>query len=286
MSDSALLLEKKIAGDLRKAQNNMFSGKNDDAWGIIEAVSSDIEQLKSMNPNSRSIASFEQQFNRLRQDLEKKLKKGAGSATPTFTAPTPPKFSSPPITAQPSTQLKPSSEAKLPGGVTKRLEEMEKRLQQAEDSLNQADNRISIDRARHHVEYVRGSYAEVERMYKEHTNHPDVLTVKGKLSALTSKLDAIQEKLESGAASAEENKSRLESRSKDWVEKIQPYLQGGAREKQLELSRIRGKQSLINQKSLLSEAKNLLQGFEASDWSTGKTGELEETEKESQASNR
>lgn len=95
MSDSTILLEKKIAGDLRKAQSNMFSGKNDDAWGIIEAVSSDIEQLKSINPNSRSISSFEQQFNRIKLDLEKKLKKGAGSAQPTFPLRHYPKFQPP-----------------------------------------------------------------------------------------------------------------------------------------------------------------------------------------------
>ena len=52
-------LERKINSDLRKAQNNMFSGKNDEAYTMIEKIWKDIEKIQATDPNYRNLKSLE-----------------------------------------------------------------------------------------------------------------------------------------------------------------------------------------------------------------------------------
>ncbi len=281
MSDSDVkIIEKKINSELRKAQSSMFSGKNEEAWNITEGIWIDIERLKSSDPNNRSITSLEHQYTRLKQDLEKKLKKGVSAETITVITSTPPKISPIQLNSQASTGPTKIIEVKLPGGVVKRLEEIENRLQQAENLLNQAENSSISDRAIRQIESAKSTYEELERMYEEQTGHPEVLRIKEKILVLTNKLDAISDKLESSKTESREIKSKIENHSQEWLERLMPYTSGGVLTDKLELSRIRGRDNLLRQKNLLTELKNLLREYQDSDWSLGRTSELETVEKE------
>ena len=114
-------------------------------------------------------------------------------------------------------------------------------------------------------------------MYQDHLNHPEVVKAKDKLDEIITKFETVSNRIQSKEEQEEQAKSQMEECSKEWVQKIRPYLiGGGVSEKQLNLSRIRGKENLLHQKSFLMEAKNLYQEYEASDWSGGKTWDIEQ----------
>ncbi|TFH18249.1 hypothetical protein E4H04_03800 [Candidatus Bathyarchaeota archaeon] len=281
MSDSVLKdLEKKVNGDLRKAQNNMFSGKNEEAWNMIEEIWTDLEKIRTIDPNYRTIQNMERTYNKLKQDLEKKLGKGQ------TTSPTPVKALTPSTTSIPTQQrptLAPAPKEidpnKLPAGVTKRLGDIQTPLERVETYTNETDSLSKIDKARYELQSATSIYEEITRMYSDYANHPDVESSHIKITQLTEKLAALSEKAEAEKEQAEKIKEQIEAESRRWVEKIRPYLlSSGVHDKQLELSRIRGKENLLHQTQLLEEVKALQSEYNSQDWSNGKTWDLEQAE--------
>jgi len=281
MSDSELKeLEKKVNGDLRKAQNNMFSGKNEEAWNMIEEIWTNIEKIRSIDPNYRTIASMERNHNKLKGDLERKLGKGQTTVTTPVKTPTPPTPSRAPPQRSTSTPVaKEIDPNKLPSGVTKRLGDIERPLNNVESILNNLEKPSDLEKAGYALQSATSIYDEIGRMYNTYSNHPDVQSIHTKIIQLTEKLNTLKAKADEEKEKAEKIREQMEEESKEWVGKIRPYLiGGGVFEKQLELSRIRGKENLIHQSQLLLEAKALLNEYKSHNWANGKTWDLEQAE--------
>ncbi len=281
MSDAEIKdLEKKVNGDLRKAQNNMFSGKNEEAWNMIEEIWTDLEKIRAIDPNYRSISNIERTFNKLKQDLEKKLGKGQSPpSTPTKT-PTPPSTSRTTQQRQaPTPIIKEVDPNKLPAGVTKRLSDIEAHLQRVETYSNETDKKKNLENAKYQLQSATSIYEEIGRMYSDYANHVDVQSTYTKITQLNDKIETLTEKAEAEKEQAAKIQEQIAAESAEWVMKIRPYLiSGGVYEKQLALSRIRGKDTLLHQMKLLEEVKALLSDYKSHDWSKGKTWDLEQAE--------
>ena len=282
MSESDIkTLEKKINNELRIAQNSMFSGKNEEAMAMIEEVWTDIEKLRIIDPNYRNLKSLEQKYIRLQKNLNKKLGKTQPSVTRPVTKP-----SAPSRTRSPSVQSSPVKtqvidKNKIPSGVTKRLRDMERPFSQVERYLgsDRSDNSSKVKNATYQLQAASEIMSEIERMYSDHMNHPEVKRAQDKLGELSAKVSNLTEQVQAIQEKADQEKEIVEKQSKEWVEKITPYLlNGGVREKQLELSRMRGNDNLLHQKRLLVEVKQIDNELQSQDWSAGKTWEMEQAE--------
>ena len=275
-------LEKKVNGDLRKAQNNMFSGKNEEAWNMIEEIWTDIEKIRSIDPSYPSISRLERTHSKLKGDLERKLGRGQATVSAPVKSPPPPTRRPPTLqTSSPSTPaVNKVDPNKLPAGVTKRLNDLEKLLQRAEEYLNSAESLSKLENVGYDLKSATSIYEEIGRMYGDYANHTEVQAVSERITQLTAKLNTLNEKAEAEKEAAAKIKEQVEAESNEWVQKIRPYLSGsGDFEKRLELSRIRGKDNLIHQAQLLEEAKALLKEYNSHNWSNGKTWDLEQAEK-------
>ncbi len=276
-------LERKINSDLRKAQNNMFSGKNDEAYTMTEKIWKDIEKIQATDPNYRNLKSLEQKYKRLKQNLEKKLGKTTlKPKTPTpITRTTSRAIRSPPTSSKPVNNQS-SDEDKLPSGVTKRLRDIERPLSQAENILSsdQEEKSTLLDNARYNLQSATGIFSVLNRMYSNHINHPDVEAVQERITKVSEELDALTRQVQTETEQAEKEKKETEKLSQEYVEKIRPYLLGGGvREKQLNLSQMSGKAVLLHQKELIKETKQISQSLELNNLPGTKTLEMEEAEK-------
>lgn len=276
-------LEKKINEGIRKAQSNMFSGKNDEAWNMIEDIQKDFEMIQSIDPSYQSISLIEQKVNRLKQDLEKKLGKGTSTTLkPEVRSTSAPGPRSPPSAPLPTTKTQ-APEDKLPTGVTKRLQDMERLLTQVKQLMEQdRDNKESLmERASYQLQLASGMFSEIERMYAAQLGHPDVKAAQEKIGTLTEGLKALKLKMEVDKDQAATVMKQISDESQKWVEKIRPYLSSGeVRENQLDLSIIRGKDNLLRQRDLLTKVKKLYNEYQSHKPASHKTPELEQAEKD------
>lgn len=191
-------LEKKINEGIRKAQSNMFSGKNDEAWNMIEDIQKDFEMIQSIDQSHQSISLIEQKVNRLKQDLEKKLGKGTSTTLKLEVRSTSALIPrSPPSAPLPTTKTQ-APEDKLPTGVTKRLQDMERLLTQVKQLMEQdRDNKESLmERASYQLQLASGMFSEIERMYAAQLGHPDVKAAQEEIGTLTEGLKALKLKME------------------------------------------------------------------------------------------
>jgi len=276
-------IERKINTDLRKAQNNMFSGKNEEAYTMIEEIWKDIETIQKADPNYRNLTSLEQKYRRLKQNLDKKL----GKVTQKPKTPRPITRTSSRTMRSPPTSSKPvnnqrSDEDKLPSGVTKRLRDIEPPLSHAEHILSSNQEEIStkLENARYQLQSATEIFSSLSRMYSNHINHPDVKAIQERITNISEKLDILSQQVQAETEQAEKEKKKTEKLSQEYVEKIRPYLLGGGvREKQLNLSQMRGKAVLIHQKELIKEIKQVSQSLKLNNLPGTKTYDMEEAEK-------
>lgn len=279
-SSDAKELEKKVNGDLRKAQNNMFSGKNEEAWNMIEEIWTDIEKIRSIDPDYPTFSRMERTHSKLKGDLEKKLGSAQNNITAPVKQPTP-QTKSPTTTHQPTStpKEKETDPNKLPAGVAKRLRDIEKPLQRIEANLDHFEKLSQLENAEYELHSATSILEEIGKMYSAYSNHSEVQSVSTKIKQLTAKLNSHKEKAEAEKIEAEKLQQQIEKESNEWIKKISPYLSSsGDPEKQLELSRIRGRENLIHQAQLLEENKALLQEYNSQNWSNGKTWDLEQAE--------
>ena len=94
--DSAALA-KEIDKNLRAAERDMFSGKNESADQQLQAIAGQIEQLKAVDPGNSKLGSLGSKYERIRKNLDRKLgvtapaaSSGAPAAPPKPTAAAPP----------------------------------------------------------------------------------------------------------------------------------------------------------------------------------------------------
>jgi hypothetical protein len=216
-------LAKTIDKDLRDAERLMFNGKKEEADEKLEAAGAMITELKTLDPGHAKLKSLESKYDRTRQTLDKRL----GKTTKTSSErPLPPKPQAPAASsASPAAaQTGPASEqgAKLPGGVKKRLGDIEGTLNEVERQLS--NNRIKS--ARYELDKVPGYFEEIDRMYSGQfsTDDPDYQATRERYAEVQAKVETGAEaeaQAEADAAKAEEANKAM---AKEWIDRFGHYI--------------------------------------------------------------
>jgi hypothetical protein len=216
-------LAKTIDKELRNAERLMFNGKKEEADEKLEAAGAMITDLKAMDPGNTKLKSLESKYNRTRQTLDKRL----GKTTMTSSErPLPPKpqtqasSSAGPAAAQ--TEAAAEQEAKLPGGVKKRLSDIEGTLNQVERQLS--NNRIK--NARFELDKIPGFFEEIDKMYSGQfsTDNPDYQAVQKRYGEMQAKVEAASEaeaQVQADAAKAAEANKAM---AKKWIDRFGHYI--------------------------------------------------------------
>ncbi len=130
---------KQVNKELRQAQNDMFSGKNDKAIASLEGIEDLLLKVKAADPNNSGFKSAERKYKKLIKDLERRTGKdlgggtltAAGTSTKTQMAPKP---EAAPMPAKPAA----AAPAKSKGQAT--ASQADKLLRTAERSMHAGKN--------------------------------------------------------------------------------------------------------------------------------------------------
>jgi hypothetical protein len=222
-ASEADIMAKTIDKELRDAERLMFNGKKEEADEKLEAAGAMITDLKSMDPGNTKLKSLESKYNRTRQTLDKRL----GKTTKTSSErPLPPKpQTQAPSSASPAaTQTEAGSEqgTKLPGGVKKRLKDIEGTLNQVERQLS--SNRIK--NARYELDKVPGYFEEIDRMYggQFSTDNPDYQAVQQRYAEVQAKVEAGAEAEAQAQADAAKAEEANKAMAKEWIDRFGHYI--------------------------------------------------------------
>lgn len=85
LAEDAKALSSEINKELRQAERDMFGGKTDKAIAALPNIRGLLDQLKSADPNSTSLKTYENKYAKLVKDLERRTGKDLGGGTVTAT---------------------------------------------------------------------------------------------------------------------------------------------------------------------------------------------------------
>ena len=153
-----------------------------------------IEQFKAADPRSRRGKSMQSKVDRVQKQLDLRMGKATPATQPTRKPAGPAKRA--------------AAGAKLPGGVTHRLKKIEKIL----DGKGRGDPFKIME--------------EIEKRYGAEipAGHPQIKSVKDRLAALKAENEAAAEAKADAAATAAQAAAQKEAMSKEWVAKLEPYV--------------------------------------------------------------
>ncbi len=184
----AMLIQ--VNKELRQAQKDMFSGKNEKAIASLEGIRGLLGKIKEADPNNNSLKSAERKYKKLIKDLERKTGKdlGGGSLTAAGSS-SKPQIPQPEVKAIPekasmaqSAQVKKTTAgAKLPYAARRPISNAKQSLGSIERNLGQLDGdsgfnpnqliknmETALETARKSLEEGKAKAAE-----KGVTSHPD-----------------------------------------------------------------------------------------------------------------
>lgn len=186
---------------IRNAEKKMFSGKNQEADVLLDEAAALIEQGKMEDAANAKILRTEKKFVRIRKNVDNKLGKLSPEVKPL-----------PSSASSTAIATKPSSGAKLPGGVKKRLRDISGHLKNVQ---RYADS--DAKKAKSKLDQARRLFADIEKQYAGQFDpaHPDFAAVKNQYDELTVKV-ADQEIAEAEAtvAAAEAKATDAAARAK------------------------------------------------------------------------
>lgn len=201
-SDAVVRQAEKI---IRTAERKMHSGKNSEADSLLNQAAALMEQVKSEDPGNRKIVRLEKKFLRVRKNVDKKIARGSQKAPPGKVA---------------IISSKKNGD-KLPGGVKKRLKDINRFLDHAERYVS-----TDAEKANYKLEQAGQLFDEIERNYgaKFDPSHPDFSSIKTRyetLVAAAEKQDAAELRAGEDAAAG---KAAMEKQSAEWVAGFSAYL--------------------------------------------------------------
>lgn len=260
-------LAKTINKELRNAERLMFSGKNEEADVKLESAGTMINDLKAMDPANKNLQSLESKYKRTRTTLDKKL----GKITKTSSdRPLPPKPETKEVSSASPVEIekKPdtSQTDKLPGGVQKRIRDIDRALKQVERQLSNNQ----IEGARYQLNQVTEYFAEIDKMYSGQfsTNHPEYQAAQQRYKEVKAQIDAGAEaeaQAEAEAAKAEEANKAI---AKQWLDRFSPYISGSyfpadhKPEKELIFPGTAYPEKITEMQKIYEEAKNIYAEYE------------------------
>ncbi|MBT5228893.1 MAG: hypothetical protein HOM11_01320 [Methylococcales bacterium] len=203
MSDGAFADATQLAKEadkmIRNAERLLYSGKSHDANVLLNDAYQKLQQGKTEEPNNRMVVRVEKKFARTKSKVDRKLKQSVKS-TPA---------------ASKTTSSNAGTPQKLPGGVKKRLRDINSNL----DIVERRGQNYKL-------KAVEEIFAEIEQKYagKFSAEHPDYVSAKARFNTLSKKRDeqataAAAEKLQQQASQDEMN-----VKASEWIKKFQAYL--------------------------------------------------------------
>jgi hypothetical protein len=271
LAQDANLLSRDIKKELRNAKSMMFKGKAKEAFGLLDGIQGNIDQLKSVNPKHTSIKGIERDYNRLRKDILRRLGKAKVS----------PKSGKPTVSKTVS-----GKSDKLSSAAARYLKKMDQAMKGVDRSLSKkhlAPESI-VKSARYEMKKVERYWKDLQKKYPDSMGHPDVIAAKGRMDAYYNKIDVYEkgvskQKVQEGKAQAVK-----EGGSNAWIAKLLPYvLQRGQKgyvpEKEFVASYTEDPKDMDQRMKLYVEATNLFDEYQKAKFPEGKTDELLDLEK-------
>lgn len=191
----------------RNAERKMHSGKNNEADSLLNDAAILIEQVKAEDPNNNKIKRVEKNHVRIRKSVDKKLQATTNKSSTTAGAST--------------TVVNTSDGGKLPGGVTKRLKDINRHLDSAERYASR-----DAQKAKYKLGQAEELFEEIERNYggKFDPANPSFAAVLKRykdLAGATDRQGTAEAQVKSDAAG---KKVAQEKQSVEWVAKFHAYL--------------------------------------------------------------
>jgi len=260
-------LAKTIDKELRDAERLMFNGNKEEADMKLEAAGVMITNLKNMDPGNTKLKTLESKYDRTRKTLDKRLGKTSQTSSE---RPLPPKPKTPaPSSASPdANQTVPAAEqaTQLPGGVKKRLGEIEGALNEAERQLS--NNRIK--NARYQLDKVPGYFEDIDRMYSGQfsTDHPEYQATTQRYAEVLAKIEAGAEAEAQAEADATKAEEANKAMAKQWIDRFAPYISasylppGHKPDKELIFPGIADPEKIPEMQKIYEEAKSVYAEYE------------------------
>ena len=265
---------------IRNAERNMHSGKNEEAATMLQEAAALLEQGKAEDPANKRILQTEKKFERIRKNVDKKLGKNVGTTSSSGTSlpkkPQPKAMSS--KSSPPAPAAKQPDGAKLPGGVKKRLKDINGHLDSAERYVGS-----DAAKAQYKLSQAEELFAEIDRMYADQFDqaHPDYAAVKiryDELTGMAAEQGTAEAKAEADTADA---KVAKEKQSEEWLAKFREYLsysgsEGHNPEKLVFVPGTSEPEKFADAKKRYESFKMFYEEYKNTDFPAGKTWALED----------
>ncbi len=277
---------------IRNSQRAMFNGKMEESRDLLNKAGELIEQIKAADPGYSRLKTLESKHAKQAGDLDRRTPKDAPkvAAPAAPEAPSPsaaPSLSAPAATSAP----KPAAQdAKLPGGVTYRLRQVDKIIKGADRVLNKksaASDEWRVKELESTVEQARNMMDDVQESYGDQIppNHPEVVAREQKIKDFEAKMAQFKSGVSAGQEAAAQTEARKQAQSDEWVAKLRPYVANQANpaydeSKYLIAGAVEDPAENARRKAIYDEASALFDLYRNTEFPDGKTQELELVEKD------
>ena len=223
-------MAKKANKIVRDAERNMFNGKNYEADGMLREAAALIDQVKAADPENKRIVSVERKYKQVRKNLDRKLKpaaavsSGSGVTLPQKTE----TKAIPAVSGQFATPATPvvsaksvPSASKLPGGVSKRLRDIDRELERAEQYLSK-----DVKQTQYILRQANSLFEEIDQRYggQFDPSHPDYAGARERYDMMTTEAAGQEAAAETAKAQAQAAGAAREEQSQKWIDRFQAYL--------------------------------------------------------------
>ncbi|TNF98035.1 MAG: hypothetical protein EP297_09095 [Gammaproteobacteria bacterium] len=291
-------LIRQLNKDLRAAERNMFSGKNESADQQLKAIAPQIEQLKAADPKNSKVKSLESKYAKIRKNLDRKL----GVTAPASPPAAPPVSRSKPVaTSPPAAKPKEApqpAEATLPRAVTGDLANAKTKLDEAESKWGEdftgrstvsglTDPRaVKLEAVEQPLKSANYYYGNILKKCERKSSpcdpsHPEIAAIKARIKTIEANVDGLKAELEGAkaakAAAAAEESARAQAAEADcenWKQKLAVYTEG---DKAIYRCVSADDANMPVCKNNYDEAVSLMEEFQKTPWAVEPCGALTST---------
>lgn len=197
---------------IRNAERNMHNRKLDQAVTLLEEARATLDTLKAADPSHRQLKSLENKYGRIKKQVDKKVggAKAKASSSSASTA---------------VTKSEKSTGDKLPGGVSKRIRDINREMDQVKRYLAKGTE-SSAKQAQYILGEVQNLFNDIDKKYGDQfdTSHPDYAEAKERFDRFRGDTDAALAAVEKSNANAEADEAAKKKQSAEWIPKFQAYL--------------------------------------------------------------
>jgi hypothetical protein len=253
---------------VRDAERKMHGGKNDEAELLLNEAAGMIERIKAEDPDNKKLKSLESKYERTRKALNRKMKKPGTPAAPSRPA---------------AASASGGSPNKLPGGVTKRLRDIDRELDGLERRMGGEMSESLIQQVNYKLQTVDNLFAEIDKNYSGQFSpeHPDYQAARARREAMEAAAAKASGDLAAAKSAAGEAEQRKKAQSAQWTAKLRPYVAskgtpGYSEEKYLVVPGTSEPEKFPAAIENYNDVKALYEAYQKTEFPDGKTWELED----------